>query len=130
MFTLSQINEAHSKVRSGVDFPQYVQELIELGVESYEVYVDDGRTVYLGADGFTLESEAQHPFIEVAEQSNRENFAQQLRVHQRGESDYMTFCYMAAENGVYKRRVNMDQMTCIYYDVSEDEVLMESIPGY
>ena len=129
MFTLSQIKEAHSKVRSGADFPKYVQDLIELGIDSYEVYVNDGTTIYLGKDGATVESWPQYAPIEVEEQSNRENFVQQLRIHQRGESDYMTFCYAAAENGVYKRKMNMDQMVCIYYDKAEEEILVEWIPS-
>ena len=32
MFTIQQIKEAHSKVKSGSDFPKYVQDIIALGV--------------------------------------------------------------------------------------------------
>ena len=45
MFTIDQIKEAHSKVKSGADFPQYVQDLIKLGVIHYTTYVRDGHTV-------------------------------------------------------------------------------------
>jgi hypothetical protein len=44
MFTIEQIKAAHSKVKSGTDFPAYVQELIALGVTGYETYVADGHT--------------------------------------------------------------------------------------
>ena len=32
MFTLDQIREAHSRVKSGADFPKYARELTEMGV--------------------------------------------------------------------------------------------------
>lgn len=33
MFTVEQIEEAHSKVKSGTDFPNYIQEIKNLGVK-------------------------------------------------------------------------------------------------
>jgi hypothetical protein len=36
MFTLEQIKKAHDKVQTGADFPIYIQELIDLGVEGYD----------------------------------------------------------------------------------------------
>lgn len=44
MFTEAQIKHAHSKVQSGADFPAYIQEIISLGVISYDVYVADGHS--------------------------------------------------------------------------------------
>ena len=41
MFTLEQIKSAHSKVKSGADFPNYVQDIIKLGVIFYETHVSD-----------------------------------------------------------------------------------------
>ncbi len=43
MFTLEQIKSAHSKVKSGADFPNYIQDLINLGIKSYHTYVSDGH---------------------------------------------------------------------------------------
>jgi hypothetical protein len=40
-FELKEINEAHSKVKSGADFANYVQDLIKLGVKKYNTYVND-----------------------------------------------------------------------------------------
>lgn len=50
MFTLEQIKEAHSKVKSGADFPAYIQDMKELGVQLYTHYVADGHIVYKGAN--------------------------------------------------------------------------------
>ena len=38
MFTIAQIKEAHSRVKSGADFPTYIQDLIELGVKGYDTF--------------------------------------------------------------------------------------------
>ncbi len=35
MFDLKEIKEAHAKVKTGADFPRFVQELIKLGVKKY-----------------------------------------------------------------------------------------------
>jgi hypothetical protein len=48
MFTITQIEEVHSRVNSGADFPKYVKELMKLGVTSYTTYVDNGHTEYNG----------------------------------------------------------------------------------
>jgi hypothetical protein len=41
MFTIEQIKSAHTKVKSGADFPNYFKDLIQLGVTSYEAFVAD-----------------------------------------------------------------------------------------
>jgi hypothetical protein len=45
MFTVEQIKTAHGKVKSGADFPAYIQDIKKLGVTSYETFVTDGRLV-------------------------------------------------------------------------------------
>jgi uncharacterized protein YbcV (DUF1398 family) len=50
MFTVEQIKAAHSKVKSGADFPSYIKEIKSLGVTHYEAYVTDGHIDYHGAN--------------------------------------------------------------------------------
>ena len=52
IFELKEIKEAQSKVKSGADFPNYIQELIKLGVKKYETYVHDGHSLYFGEDNY------------------------------------------------------------------------------
>jgi Protein of unknown function (DUF1398) len=47
MITPDQIKEAHAEMKSGADFPVYVQDLINLGGTDYRIYVKDGNTVYI-----------------------------------------------------------------------------------
>ncbi len=128
MFTLEQIAAAHSHVKSGADFPAYVQALISLGVKHYETFVTDGHAEYFGADGFTLTSPAKYPALDVALTSNAARFQERLAMHQAGETDYMTFCQDAAAAGVEKWRVDTEALTCTYLDRSGTILLAEIIP--
>jgi len=53
MFTVDQIKSAHSKVKSGADFPTYIKEIKALGVTHYEAYVSDGHINYHGTNDYT-----------------------------------------------------------------------------
>ncbi|MEP6949247.1 MAG: DUF1398 family protein [Ginsengibacter sp.] len=128
MFTIDQFKETHSKVKSGADFPKYVQDLTSIGVVSYDTYVGDGHSVYFGKDNFEAQSEANYPAMKVAEENNKEEFHHYLKIHQQGQADYMAFCQHSAETGVEKWTVHMNEMTCTYYDKQENKMLVEKIP--
>ncbi|SFW82445.1 DUF1398 domain-containing protein [Chitinophaga sancti] len=128
MVTIQEIKNAHAKVRSGVDFPQYIRDLKGLGIVRYETYVSDGHTEYWTENGETVISEEKYDFLEVEKMSNVEGFRRGLREHQEGKSDYMGFCRMCAENGVKKWVVSMGEMTCVYFDVSGVMMVEERIP--
>lgn len=128
MFTLDQIKTAHAKVRSGADFPSYVQELITLGLKNYESFVSDGHAVYHGSEGYTITSPAKYEAKEIATESNKGQFIKDLKEHQQGKTDYPTFCGIAATHGVEKWIVDMEKMTCTYYDLHGNEMLVEQIP--
>ncbi|MET3125226.1 uncharacterized protein YbcV (DUF1398 family) [Arcicella rosea] len=129
MFTINQIKEIHSKVKSGADFPQYIQNLIVLGLTSYEHYVYDGHTKYVGKDNFQIESEAKYASLAISEEGNVEKLKYALKIHQAGETDYFTFCKQSAEAGVEKWKVDMQEMTCIYYDKQDITMVIEKIPS-
>ncbi len=129
MFSISQIQEAHSRVKAGSDFPKYIQDLIKLGVTKYDTYVADGHGIYFGTDNYEIKSEAKYQMLIVADESDGEKFRQYLKIHQQGETDYMTFCSHSAECGIEKWTVNMVEMTCIYFDKQGTQILAETIPG-
>ena len=127
MLTLQAIKDAHSKVKSGIDFPTYVQELIVLGITKYDIYVRDGHAVYFGNEGFQLQSLPTYKPLRVANISDKERFKHYLKNHQRGQTDYHTFCKDAAATGVEKWTIDMNNMTCIYYDKSNTQMVEEQI---
>ena len=128
MFILQQIEEAHAKVKSGADFPRYMQDIIALGVTSFETYVFDNHTNYYGKNDFKISSEGFSEVLTVNEKSDIATFKSDLKAHQQGQTDYMTFLKDCAKSGIEKWIVVMDAMTCIYYDKSGNPILVEHIP--
>jgi len=128
MFTVEQIKAAHSKVKSGADFPAYIKEVKQLGVTYYETFVSDGHTDYYGAHHFKTTAPAKYAILTIAETIHAEQFKTDLKEHQQGKTDYLTFIAMCAAFGIWKWEVNMEKMTCTYYDKAGNEILVEAIP--
>jgi uncharacterized protein YbcV (DUF1398 family) len=128
MFTIEQIEFAHSKVKSGVDFPTYIKEIKAMGVKEFETWVKDSHTTYFGLNYFSVKSKPKYEELEIASKCDRDKFIHYLKIHQQGETDYFTFCKHAAETGVEKWVVNLDVMTCVYFDRSENKILLEAVP--
>lgn len=128
MFTVEQIKAAHSKVKSGADFPAYIKEIKSLGVTHYEAWVADGHIDYHGANDYTAKVPEKYEPLVVADTSKLKEFKAELVAHQQGKTDFLTFIKMCATTGIEKWVIRMDQMTCTYYDKSGNEILMEEIP--
>jgi len=128
MFTVEQIKTAHSKVKSGADFPSYIKEIKTLGVTHYEAYVTDGHIDYHGANDYTAKVPAKYEPLVIANTSKGEEFKAELIAHQQGKTDFLTFIKMCATFGIEKWAICMDKMTCTYYDKAGKEILVENIP--
>ncbi len=128
MFTIDQIRAAHNKVASGADFPAYVRELKALGVRQFEVFVVDGHTDFTGAGHYQVRGAAEYQLLTVALQPHPAQFIADLKTHQAGNTGYLQFCRDAAASGVEKWIMNLEAMTCTYFDKAGNEVLVENIP--
>lgn len=128
MFTIAHIQAAHSKVRSGADFPAYIREIKALGVTAYETFVSDGHTDYYGQNDYRVHAPAKYTPLKIASTCNNEQFKADLKAHQQGKTDYQTFIHDCARSGVEKWIVGMEKMTCTYYDTAGNEMLAELIP--
>ncbi len=129
MFTTEQIKAAHSKVKSGANFPAFIRDIKELGVTHYESFVADGHTDYFGKNDFKTSSPAKYPDLTITDDSNTEQFKIDIKAHQEGKTDYPTFCKDCAKSGIKKWVVNIENMTCTYYDKAGNEALVEQIPS-
>lgn len=127
MFTLDQIREAHSRVKSGADFPKYARELTEMGVTWYDVFVTDWRSEYFGNPEI-LSAPARYSPLTISETTDKNFFIERLKLHQNGWTDYMTFCEDSAKSGIEKWTLDMKANTCTYYDLAWTEVLVEHFP--
>jgi uncharacterized protein YbcV (DUF1398 family) len=128
MFTIEQIHQAFNKVKSGADFPQFVQDLKGIGVIFYDNFVSDGRTKYYGSNGFSLNAESKYPEMQVNDMSSSDSLKQAISIHQQGQTDYPTFCKQAADAGVEKWRTHMIEMTVTYLDKKGEKLTVEPIP--
>ena len=126
MVTLTQIEAAHSKVKSGADFALYIEELRKIGIKRYTVFVLDGHTEYTGEAGFSLGGGALYSPLIIAD-ANPSLFQERLKKHQAGETNYSTFCQDAAKSGVEKWMVDTETLTCTYFH-HDTIVLVEHIP--
>ncbi len=128
MFTLEQLKMANSKVKTGADFPAYVQDIKALGVTHYATFVADGNSYYYGADHHQVPTGARYAVLAVAESPHVEQFKASLQAHQQGATDFPTFCEDCAKSGIEKWVIYLDEMTCTYYDrAGGGEVLVEVI---
>lgn len=128
MFSLNQIHEAHSNVKSGADFPRYVRDLKEIGVSFYDTYVSDGTGIYFGDDDYSNKSGAEYPAMEIAGQSSAEALKHALEIHQQGQTDYPAFCRQAADSGVEKWTTDAVKMNVAYFDKTGRQLVVETIP--
>lgn len=129
MFTLQQIADAHEAVKTGADFPAYIRQIKELGVRSFHTFVSDSHTLYHGANGFQIESAGIYETKEIAGDCQADVFRKQLKKHQNGETDYFQFCTDCAQTGIYKWVMDLQAMTCTYYNASGNIILEEIIPS-
>lgn len=128
MFTLEQIEVAHSKIKSGTEFPLYIREIKKIGVLKFETWVADSHTKYFGKNNFQVQSNPKYDALKISDFCVGEQFENYLKIHQKGETDYLTFCKHCAETGIDKWVVDLDNMTCTYFDKAQKEILLEIVP--
>ncbi|MEO8944840.1 MAG: DUF1398 family protein [Ginsengibacter sp.] len=129
MFTVEQIKNAHSKVKTGADFPKYIQAIKQLGVHAFETWVSDSHTVYFSTDGYQTNSEPLYENLEITNSTNENQFNHYLKIHQKGQTNYVTFCQHCAGTGIEKWFADLNEMTCTYFDKAGNKILVEQIPG-
>lgn len=128
MFTIEQIALANSKINSGSLFPNSIPEIKKPGVIAFETWVLDSHTDYYGANGFQTRSMPNYQNLTIADSSDKVKFLNYLKIHQQGETDYLAFCNHFAETGIEKWFVDLDRMTCTYYNKAGIELLVEIVP--
>ena len=132
MFTLQQLKAAHSKVKTGADFPYYVQEIKALGLIAYEFMVTDGSVVYYGENGHQVTAGAIYEPLKINVNPSADELRHTIAIHQQGKTDFITFCKQAANAGVEKWVIDTRKMLCTYQDNAGNDLVAEPIPdgGY
>lgn len=128
MFTIEDIQTAEAKIKSGADFPNFIQEIKAMGVIRNDVFVINGMAVYYGNDDHTVQSAPAYEDLLIEQQSNVEELKEALKIHQNGATDYQTFCRQVASAGVEKWITDLTAMTVTYLAADGTEMVVEHIP--
>jgi uncharacterized protein YbcV (DUF1398 family) len=127
MFTLEQINAIHDTLGNAESLAQYVKALSALGVETYDSYIMDGHSEYVGKNGHMIISPPAHETITIADTSNKEQFLKHLDLHNQGKTSYVEMSKGLAESGIEKWTVDTTNVTMTFYDKLGNEMLAETI---
>ncbi|MEI5984503.1 MULTISPECIES: DUF1398 domain-containing protein [Sphingobacterium] len=127
MFSIKQIEEAHSRVSTGADFPRYIAEIRNLGVTSFKFNVSDGKEIYFGENSYEAVSEPKYDPIKIQSEVNFPTFTKELIDHQQGKTDFPHFIKICAENGVNNWIVDLEKMVCTYFDSHGNKILQEPL---
>ena len=129
MFTKDQIEAAHSKVKSGADYPAYVQELKALGIISHEVKLIDGEWIFRGVGHRFVTFKNDVHVTSISPLVKPKHFKEILHHHQHGKTDYPTFCKEASECGVERWISDFESMTVTYLGFGNVVIDVEPIPS-
>ena len=127
-FSITSIQEAH-KLYTGPDFPKLIKEFKSMGMVTNIFNLETGIVTYINHTGETLEDTGIKVDFDICESGTFEDAIFALQRNQRGESDFYTFCNEIAKAGVYKWVSELDEMTCTYFDKTEQVIIIESIPS-
>jgi uncharacterized protein YbcV (DUF1398 family) len=128
MFTAKQIRDEHSKVKTGADYPRYIQTLKAMGITHYEFGVANGLNTYYG-DQHQATDEPKYEHLFIADRPSKEALSHAISIHQQGQTDFKTFCQMAAAAGVEKWIADLSKMVVLYLGKKGDTLLAEPIPA-
>lgn len=128
MFTEEQILALHACAKTGVDFPRYIQDLMQLGLSHYTFRLADGSTEYVGTEGYILQGKPRYARLSIADQASAEALVRCLKLHQAGGSDFTRFCRESAEAGVDRWVTDVRGMEVRYYSQANEVLLAEAIP--
>jgi len=130
MFSIENIKVAEAQIKTGADFPEFIKNIKKMGVVRSDVYVANGLSIYFDNEDQALQaSPDSYPELIINDEPSADKLKHALHIHQQGESDYFTFCKQAADAGVEKWVIDLQQMTCVYLDTAGNELVSESIPS-
>lgn len=127
MFTEDQVLAAHNQVKTGADFPKYIQTIKDLGLIKYEYWVVDGRTVYFGDAGYILNTGPKYLAIPITSPPTRGDLEHAITQRELGKTDFLTFCKQVADAGAAKWEIDTQKMQCTYFDNEDRVILSETV---
>lgn len=128
IFSLEGIKKAQN-MYTGPDFPKLVEEYKKMGIITNTYNIERGEVTYINNLGACIIDTGIKVEFQIPDTPTYEKALLGLKRNQTGKSDFITFCNEVAQTGIYKWVVNLENMTCDYYDKNEIIVISEVIPS-
>jgi len=126
-FSLESIHKAQN-LFTGPDFPKLVREYRKMGIVTNIYNIETGLIIYENKSGKQIKDSGIKVNFEIIQSAVYEQALLSLQRNQKGESDFLTFCEEIGRAGIYKWVVDLENMTCSYYDKKENIVISEKVP--
>lgn len=127
MFTLDQIGAIHEQWGKANTLPQYLHALHDIGINTYDSFIADGHSEYIGDDRKSVISQPIYSKIVVADVANREEMLKHLELHKQQKTSYFEMTKGLAESGVMKWTFDTTKLTITYLDKAGNVLLTEAI---
>ncbi len=122
-----EIIESIEEKSAGLAFPEYINNLKEAGVVSYDVEVCNRNKVFKTKAGQEVPILGQLIEIDCGEKFNRDKTMEAIKRTQEGTTSYSTFLRELADAGVHSYFVDLKNMFVKYKGSKEGEDYTEKI---
>lgn len=123
------INEINKiKLNANGNFPKLVKSYQEYGIVKFQTCASTAKTMYFDQTENFVYDETDFFSFKIGE-VNIEKFKADLIAHQQGETDFPTWLELTASSGVAYWIVDLNTKTCVYYDLANNQLYTEMIPG-
>jgi uncharacterized protein YbcV (DUF1398 family) len=127
VFTLEQITAIHDRIGNRDTLGGYLRALRNIGVKTYDTYINDGHSEYFGVDGQHLVGPAFHETFAIARSCDKERFLQYMQQVEQGEVGYVEMSKTLADHGVEKWTFDTEKLTITYFDKAGNVLLGEKV---
>lgn len=122
-----EIIESIEEKSAGLSFPEYINNLKQAGVVSYDVEVCNRNKVFKTKSGQEVPILGQLIEIDCDEKFNRDKAIEAIKRTQAGTTSYSTFLRELADAGVHTYFVDLKNMFIKYKGTKEGEEYTEKI---
>lgn len=123
---INQINQY--KIQANGNFGVLVESYLEYGIVRFQTCAATAKSIYFDAEGNRVYDENDIFNFEIG-QLNVEQFKADLLDHQQGLTDFPTWLKLTAGSGIGYWIVDLEAKQCVYYDLDNNPVHTELIPG-
>lgn len=123
---INEINEI--KANGDGNFPKLMESYREYGIAKFQTCASTAKTMYFDKEENNAYDEEDFFNFPIGE-LNIDKFKSDLLDHQQDKTDFPTWLELTAASGIAYWIVDLSEKTCIYYDIDNNPVLTELIPG-